>query len=233
MKRPILAILATIAALMTSLIPPIPSSAASDPGYTFFFLRANGEPLGYHNCHPHAVLINPANGTPAMVRAIRRALPQISQQTGHQFYFAGLTNLAWDGPMAPGEQFATAPIRIGFSTAKRTRQLAGRTAGWTSVSQLSRAGRMELGRIRMVLDSGDYRAMTKRRVRMRGPAGKGSVPYAKWFQQSLVPHEFGHVLGLSHTSNTRQLMSPRVTATGFQPGDLAGIARLNRGSCHR
>jgi hypothetical protein len=219
--------------LIAGLLNPTPAASASDPGYSFFFTRSNGQPIGYDKCRPHPVLINPRGGTPEMVAAIKQALPRISRQTGYQFYFAGLTNLRWNGPTTVGEGFTTAPIRIGFSTGARTPQLAGRTAGWTSISQINRGGHVEIGRIRMVLDAGDYKSKTRRGARMKGPKGTGSVPYAKWFRQSLVPHEFGHVVGLNHTSRPNQLMSARVTASGFQAGDLRGIARLSYKSCQR
>ena len=222
-----------LTALVAGFLSPVSAAPASDPGYTFFFTKSNGQPVGYDGCRPHPVLINPRGGTPAMVAAIKQALPMISRQTGYQFYFAGLTNLRWNGPMAAGERLSTAPVRIGFSTASKTPQLAGRTAGWTSISRVNRGSSVEIGRIRMVLDGGDYKSTTRRGARMKGPKGSGSVSYAKWFRQSLVPHEFGHVVGLNHTKNPQQLMSARVTASGFQAGDLRGIAMLKNQPCKR
>lgn len=231
MSRLRLFIAIVASSLVVGFLSLLPASASNDPGYAFFFTNSNGRPVGSDRCRAHPVIINPSQGTPRMISAIKAALPEISRQTGYHFFFAGITNLPWNGPAAPGEQFTTAPIRIGFSAAAKTPQLAGATAGWTSVSQVTRNGKVELGRVRMVLDSADFKKLTRRGARMKGPKGRGSVSYATWFRQSLLPHEFGHVLGLSHTSNRNQLMSPRVTAFGFQPGDLAGIARLRSQSC--
>ncbi|MEZ5113824.1 MAG: matrixin family metalloprotease [Nocardioidaceae bacterium] len=220
-----------VTALIVSLLAT-PPAHAGDPGYTFYFTARNGQPIGPDPCAAHPVWINPRNGTPAMVASVKKALPRISQQTGYTFFFAGLTNQAWDAPRTTSGRSPSTAVQVGFSSATRTPQLRGKTAGWTRVSLVNNTGRTSIANVQMVLDAGDFKSLTRRGARMR--AGKGrSVAYRTWFTRSLVPHEFGHALGLSHTSNRGQLMSPRVTARGFQAGDLVGIAKLARQTCRK
>lgn len=45
-------------------------------------------------------------------------------------------------------------------------------------------------------------------------------------------HEFGHVVGLAHVSSKQQIMYASVgLATGYGPGDLAGLRIAGRGVC--
>ncbi len=50
---------------------------------------------------------------------------------------------------------------------------------------------------------------------------------------AVVLHELGHLVGLAHVNDTRQLMYPRAEAgrTTFGPGDLRGLAALGKGAC--
>jgi hypothetical protein len=51
--------------------------------------------------------------------------------------------------------------------------------------------------------------------------------------RSIVMHELGHLLGLDHVDDTRQVMAPKVNraVTEFAAGDLAGLRRLGSGGC--
>ena len=51
--------------------------------------------------------------------------------------------------------------------------------------------------------------------------------------QAIVLHEFGHLVGLDHVPDESQLMNPQTVSgvTEFGAGDLAGLARLGRGTC--
>lgn len=51
--------------------------------------------------------------------------------------------------------------------------------------------------------------------------------------RTVILHEFGHLVGLAHVDDGRQVMFPRGsgTVTDFQQGDRAGLAALGRGPC--
>jgi hypothetical protein len=48
-----------------------------------------------------------------------------------------------------------------------------------------------------------------------------------------IAHELGHLVGLGHVEDTRQLMYPsaRPVVSAFGPGDLTGLAALGAGPC--
>ena len=51
---------------------------------------------------------------------------------------------------------------------------------------------------------------------------------------AVVRHELTHVVGLGHVDDADELMHDRNTGqTGWGPGDLAGLALVGAGPCHR
>ena len=50
---------------------------------------------------------------------------------------------------------------------------------------------------------------------------------------AVIRHELGHVVGLDHVDDERELMHPvgHPDVVGFGPGDLTGLAELGRGQC--
>ena len=50
--------------------------------------------------------------------------------------------------------------------------------------------------------------------------------------RAIVMHELGHVVGLAHVDDPRELMyADNVGQKAFGPGDLTGLAALGRGRC--
>jgi hypothetical protein len=50
---------------------------------------------------------------------------------------------------------------------------------------------------------------------------------------AVITHELGHLVGLGHVMDRRQLMYPSAQplVTDFGPGDLTGLAALGNGRC--
>jgi hypothetical protein len=52
--------------------------------------------------------------------------------------------------------------------------------------------------------------------------------------RAVMMHELGHVVGLAHVHDVRELMNPKtVGRTSFGPGDLEGLAELGAARCFR
>ena len=52
------------------------------------------------------------------------------------------------------------------------------------------------------------------------------------FVKALVLHELGHLVGLDHVEDQRELMYPTMTGLrSFGPGDRSGLAALGAGRC--
>ena len=53
--------------------------------------------------------------------------------------------------------------------------------------------------------------------------------------RGVILHELGHLVGLDHVDDPRELMYPRPTVQGddFADGDRRGLAALSRGPCFR
>jgi hypothetical protein len=51
--------------------------------------------------------------------------------------------------------------------------------------------------------------------------------------QQVIKHELGHLVGLAHVNDARQIMYPRASTqvVEYGIGDLTGLAALGRGSC--
>jgi predicted Zn-dependent protease len=59
-----------------------------------------------------------------------------------------------------------------------------------------------------------------------------SPPDGRTLQRAIVLHELGHVVGLGHVDDPRQLMyADNVGQLDFAEGDRAGLAKLGGGRC--
>jgi hypothetical protein len=72
----------------------------------------------------------------------------------------------------------------------------------------------------VTMDAADLGAM------LQEPDGRARV-------RAVIQHEIAHLVGLGHVEDRSQLMFPTITptVTGFNTGDLEGLAALGRGVC--
>jgi len=190
-----------------------------------FTQTGGASPVAYDPCRPLHYVVNTAN-EPAQGKAlVTDALAAITAASGLHFVDDGTTTetFARDResfqPPRYGDRWA--PILVVWPTGRQQPDFVGNAIG-------------EAGSLYVRLDSG-------LKVYITGEAQFDS----DWFQQvlaqpggrvraeSVVLHEFGHLVGLDHVTDRTQIMFAMETPTArhFGAGDLAGLARLGAGAC--
>lgn len=186
----------------------------SGPGEFSFMATQpdSGEPVGYDPCKVIEVTLNPDGAPDDAQHLVETAMDTTSEATGLRFEFVGTTddrdfeNMAMDDP-----------VLVMWSDETESPDLADEIAG---VGGSYRVAPFGGGRERyvtgfVILDRDAYDDMRSGAMR-----------------QAIIDHEFGHLVGLGHVNDPRQLMHERggfVTAYG--DGDLAGLAELGAVAC--
>lgn len=157
------------------------------------------------------------------VRVTRASVARVARATGISFAYRGRTAV-----VPRSRNIATqkvAEIVIAFVKPRQTDySLAGSTAGrggWRATYGTRANGTYALAITRgfVVIDQPQTRAWPN-------GAHRGGVTRA-----NLISHELGHVVGLDHVHDSRQLMHHtlhRRSPTGFAAGDRAGLRRVGR-----
>lgn len=185
----------------------------SGPG-EFSFMATQpetGDPVGYDPCEVIEVAINPEGAPEDHQELVETAMEHTSEATGLQFELVGTTadrdfeNMSMDDP-----------VLVMWADEDEAPDLADDIAGVGGSYRISGYGgpeRYVTGFV--VLDRDSYQHMRSGDMR-----------------QAIVDHEFGHLVGLGHVNDPRQLMHERGGfVTGYGDGDLAGLAELGAIGC--
>jgi hypothetical protein len=128
-----------------------------------------------------------------------------------------------DRPLRDPQRYGRgwSPVLVAWTTPEQVPGLAGRVAGLGGSSRVvdDLSGRSTYVTGTVSLDAPALAATLAR------PGGAALV-------RAVVLHELGHVVGLAHVDDARELMyRDNVGQTSFGSGDLAGLAALGRGRC--
>ncbi len=186
----------------------------SGPGdYSFMATQADtGEPVGYNPCEVIEVAINPDGAPGDHQELVETAIARTSEATGLQFELVGTTEDREFESMSMDD-----PVLVMWADETEAPDLEGDIAGVGGSYRVSAYGG---GRERyvtgfVILDRDAYEDMRSGDIR-----------------QAIVDHEFGHLVGLGHVDDPRQLMHERGGfATSYGDGDLAGLAELGAIGC--
>jgi hypothetical protein len=215
--------------------------------HTFLQMQADGAaPVAYDPCRPVHYVTRPG-GPPEGDVLIREAIAAVSAATGLRFVDDGSTDEPPSDDRAPyqperyGERWAPVlftwsdtvesprlgevspeapqsdPLAYAGSTAVAFETVPADTAPDVELSDHARAVYVTGS---MTMDAADLSTM------LSGPDGRARA-------RAVLQHELAHVVGLGHVEDQAQLMFPTATptVTGFNAGDLQGLAELGRGDC--
>lgn len=178
----------------------LPLPEAPAGSYRFFIPSKDGFGMRWNPCEPVAIRANFAGAPAHAQEALQHAIGELRRGLGTHVRFAGTTK-------------ERMPVQ-GRMSDKAGRILVNWPERWTA----SYAG---LTSIRPTSD-GWLQAATVSLDKSRS--------LSRNVLTSLLMHELGHAVGLTHTDDATQTMHSTVPATpGWGRGDLAGLARLGPG----
>lgn len=188
---------------------------ASDPAQPF---------VAYDPCRPVHYAVRRDSAPAGGEELVRQAVAKVSAATGLRFVNDGSTSEAPSDqrksyqPDRYGNRWA--PVLIAWSSPAESPRLAGKVAGFggsTRAGTAERRSAFVTGQVAL-----DAPALQEVMQRPNGPLQV----------RAIIMHELGHVVGLDHVNDPKQLMNAENTGiTEFAEGDRAGLAVLGNGPC--
>lgn len=179
---------------------------------------ANGDPVTWDHCIAIRYQVNPEGGPENWQELVDGAFDDIAANSGFVFKDAGETrNRVPSGAFAQGASRGE-PILIIWSSQGRIHSLQGNTIGLGGGAATTVNGRLRLVTGRIALDSEAH--------------SRTYDPMTDEAQRLVLEHEIGHVLGLDHVSDPRQLMAAAYTGQkSLGRGDIEGLQKLHEVPC--
>jgi hypothetical protein len=203
-------------------LPPPPGGGA----YTFVSTQTDGvTPVAYDPCRLVHYVIRPDGAPAGGEEAVTAAIARVSEVTGLQFVYDGGTDEPTTldreafQPGRYGDRWA--PVLIAWETDVQNPALAGEIVGEGGSTAVSLGdGPQVLVTGTVSLDAGQMPQILDRR---NGTA----------IARAIILHELGHLVGLGHVDDDRQLMYPETQGDvlDFAAGDLTGLAAVGSGLC--
>lgn len=185
------------------------------------------DPVTWDPCRPIRVVVDDRTAPEGALTLLAEALAEVERATGLRIDDEGPTDEPPTEDRAPvqpdryGDRWA--PVLVSWTDPATTPALAGDVGGLggnVAVAPPDRPGTEVLVTGTLLLDGPQMGEA------LRVTGGRDQV-------RSVLLHELGHVVGLGHVDDPAELMHPegQPGASGYGPGDRAGLARLGRGPC--
>lgn len=196
-----------------------------DPNHSFLMTQPGStQPVAFDPCRPIHYVVRPG-GSSAGQDLLPQAFANLSAATGLQFVDDGETEepptvgRANFLPERYGDRWA--PVLVAWSTPDEYPELSGPVIGVASSEPVDvEDDQLALVSGQVVLDTEQMADV------LRFNSGRAVAV-------ATITHELGHLVGLGHVADTRQLMYPsaRPLVSTFGRGDLTGLAALGAGRC--
>ncbi len=179
--------------------------------------RGSTKPIGWSPCEPIGYVVNPEGAPDDWDDLVHDAVETVSEATGLVFEDEGVTDdREFESRFGPGDSIR--PVLIGWATEDEVPGLEGDVAGLAGPISRSVGVLQSYVTGRVVFDADAFEEID-------------SYANADAQHRAIVLHELGHLVGLDHVDDPRELMYRTTEATEFGPGDLRGLARLGNTPC--
>ncbi len=214
-RNRILAFALAGSAVVTATAVGTPIAGAAGAGathYAFVMTNADGSPVRWDPCTTITWKAN-LGSSPAEQARLKAAVHEVAHDTGLTFSYAGSTRYVPDSVLIPPSEHAQ--LVVAFTAPGHG---PARSSMLPPPPVLGEGGFSADGGDILISSSG---AVALNQARLK------KMPAKQRYEVYL--HELGHVVGLAHVSDHRQVMYPAITATTpahYAAGDLAGLAKL-------
>ena len=204
---------------------PRETGLAEGPTFRFLTHQPTGrKPVTWSPCRPVHYVVRPDHAPPGGAELLQQAVLALGAATGLQLVDDGATT---EGPSEDRQSYQ--PKRYG-------RRWAPVLIAWSTVDEVPDFGvdiAGEAGPVPIRTASGDLTYVSGTvyldAAKLGFLTSRGARPEAL----AVVLHELGHLAGLAHVPDARDLMFPRAQpgVNAYGAGDLAGLAALGHGAC--
>lgn len=198
----------------------------TSPDFLFLSVNPDTSPVTFSPCRPIHYVVRETNAPEGGDVYITEAIETISKYTGLQFIFDGTTDESPSierkayQPDKYGDRWAPVLIAWADDKEKNKNSFTKDQIGEARTYKLTRAnGVSHYVTGQVVLDVNSL-------LRLQQEASPEVIT-------AVIKHEFGHLVGLGHTSAESELMfaTTRDKVTSFGLGDLTGLSKLGKGTC--
>lgn len=203
--------------------------------HAFLARLPDGQPVTYDPCRPIRYVINPAGMPPEAEQLVHESVRAIASASGLTFEYAGTTDEppSADRPTRQPQRYGSgwAPVLIAWVDQA---QLVADEPRGDSVPNADVEGK---GGSTAVTPGGpELTRFVTGQIMLSRPAIAHHLGRRNGaaITRAVIMHELGHVVGLDHVSDPRELMAPVNTGqTELGPGDRQGLAIAGAGACWR